>query len=1136
MERRETETGDAATSPASLAYKIPVYRYLLTPKPDKCMKHFAGMLMPPHSLYEKIVRIMRLTALFMIIGILQIHAHGYSQGTLLSLNRPSAPLGSVLKEIERKSDFSIFYRNDQLDLNRKITISVRNASLDSVLRQVLRGQPLSFKIIGHVIVIKPSADPSAESLSSPSPESLEITGKVVNDKTGEGIAGVSVMEKNTTNGVVTDANGVFRLRVRDGSATLVFHYVGFREQEWPVNNRTSCTISLQQETRLLDQVVVVGYGTQKKKDITGSVSVISSKELEDRPNNQFGYALEGKAAGVQVIRSSGQPQAGFSIRIRGTSTITSGSEPLYIVDGVPTASINEINPADIESFSVLKDASAAAIYGSSGANGVILITTRRGRNQKAAVNLEVYNGYSSIWRRMKVLNSSQYKDLMAEMGQPLDGSKYTANTNWQDELFRKANQQNYQLSVTGGNQQTGFYLSGSVMKQDGVVITNTVNRANFKLNLDHTISKIFKVGTSISYNRWHDVDVSENSRNGSIMNTILGAPVIGIWDSTGKEYTTDPFRNDLDNPVALATGTLHGWTNLRFQGNAYLEAQILPSLKFRSMFGYEEYHGIYNLYVDPYKTTSGRGFKGQAEQSASDNQYWISENTLTFHQSFGQHNLTALAGFITSKTESGASDIRTHNFANPDITTVNGGSVIDGATATAAAVSTASVISRIGYDYADRYLFTANFRADASSVFGPAKRWGYFPSFSAGWRISKEAFFEGIDGINDLKLRGSWGAVGNNQIAPYSYLGTVAPSGSYVIGGNVVAGYLPQSLDNPSLHWETTHQTDIGLDLALFNSRVLFTADYYYKKTTGLLLNTPVPASSGYTTALKNIGDLENKGWEFQLTTRNLTGAFQWSSDFNISFNRNKVLNIAGGTIHDGPLIERGNSSIVRAGLPLGSFFGYVAQGVDPATGNMNYRIKDQSQGLATSDMTVIGNANPSFAYGFTNNFKYGSWSLNVFLQGVYGNDIFNATRIFSEGLWEPRNQSAVVLRRWEKPGDHTDIPRQDLTNTTTPVTYYNSLISSRFVEKGSYLRVKSLSLSYELPGTLLQKWSITRARLYVTGENLLTFTHYSGFDPEVSAFGKASAGSQSNNVAPGIDFGTYPQTRDIIVGLNITF
>lgn len=1077
-----------------------------------------------NSLFKKFIRTMKLLTIFILTGILQANAKGYAQEKF-TFTMNSVPVKQVFKEIEKKSDFTFFYRQDQVNLNKTVSIEANDFSIEQVMNKILQGQDVTYKIQGNIVILKPTRS----ELNGDDNLNNVISGVVTSATSKQPIAGVTITEKFTQNGTVTDNNGHFNISIKDKNAILVFHYVGYKEVEVTVGDQTEININLEQENKVLDQVVVIGYGTQKKKDITSSISVVSSKALEDRPNTEFGYSLEGKAAGVQVIRSSGQPQSGFSIRIRGTSSITSGSEPLYIVDGVQTQSINEINPGDIESFSILKDASAAAIYGSSGANGVVLITTKRGKNQKTSLTLDIYNGYSNVMKHMPVLDNKQYQDLMTEMGQSLNWSDYTANTDWQHELFRTANQQNYQLSVSGGNASTNFYMSGSIVKQNGVVISNTLNRENFKLNLDHKINKILKVGTSLSYNRWFDIDVSENSRNGSILNVILGSPIIGIWDSNNKQYTTDPFRLDLDNPVALAEGVTHNYTNQRFNGNVYVEANILSSLKFRSMFGYEQYNSVYNYYADPYKTTSGRGFNGQAELANSSNQYWISENTLNFAKSFNKHSITAIAGFIASKTSSSASDIQTHNFANPVITTVNGGSIIDGATGTTVETSTTSFISRITYEYAEKYLLEANYRADASSVFGPQSRWGYFPSFSAGWRISKENFFQNITAINDLKLRGSWGIVGNSQIGPYAYLGTVAPSGSYVIGGNVVAGYLPVSLENPSLKWETTKQTDIGIDMAILNSRILFTADYYYKKTTGLLLNSPVPASSGYTSALKNIGDLQNKGTEFQLTTKNLIGNFKWNSDFNISFNRNKILNIAGGIINDGPIDERGNTSIAKAGVPLGTFFGYVSKGVDPNTGNIIYQMSDTTEGLQLSDQTIIGNANPKFIYGFTNDFSYKNWSLTIFIQGVQGNDILNATRIFTEGMWEPRNQSAVVLQRWTTPGQITNVPREDLNNPNGD-PHDNSLISSRYVENGSYLRIKSLSLAYNLPAQFLNKLKISRLKLYATAENLLTFTKYSGFDPEVSAFGSSS------NVAPGVDFGTYPQTRDIIFGLSVTF
>jgi TonB-linked SusC/RagA family outer membrane protein len=1083
---------------------------------------------------------MKLAGFLIFICCMQASANGFAQR--VTLNEKNVPLEKVFLKLKKQTGYVFWFEDKTLQGAKKVSISIKDATIDEALEACFKDQQLSYEMIGKTIVIKPGNHQKEDTATAMDlPPTGGIKGKIVNEA-GQPLPGATLTLINLNKSFVADAAGEFYIgELSTGKYELSVSFIGYRTTTSTIEVMEGKTLDIQiklsETANAINEVIVVGYGTQQKKDITGAVTAISSKVLEDRPNTQFGYSLEGKAAGVQVIRSSGQPQAGFSIRIRGTSTITSGSEPLYIVDGVPTASINEINPADIESFSVLKDAASAAIYGSFGANGVVLITTKRGKSGKTQMNFETYDGISSIWKRMDVLNASQYKELMTDMGQSQNWSQYTANTNWQDELFRTANQQNYQLSVSGGNEKTNFYLSGSYVKQDGVVISNTVNRANFKINLDHKINKIFKTGTSISYDRWYDVDVPENSRNGVIMNAILGSPVIGLWDANGEQYTTDPFRNDLDNPVALAAGAMHNYSNERFNGNVYIEANILNGLRLRSMFGFEKYNGTYNYYADPYKTVTGRGFNGQAEQTQNENQYWISENTINYAKTFGQHAITALGGYVVSKSNSTASDIITHNFANPDVTTVNGGSVVDHATATADAQTSVSFISRITYAFADKYLFSANMRADASSVFGPQNRWGYFPSFSAGWRISKEKFFEKINGINDLKIRGSWGIVGNNQIGAYSYLGTVAPSGSYVIGGNVVAGYLPVSLENPSLKWETTKQTDIGIDAAFLDSKILFTADYYHKKTTGLLLDAPVPASSGYTSALKNIGDLQNTGIEFQVSTKNISKKdFEWSSDFNISFNKNKVLNIAGGTIYDGPIDERGNTSIVQAGLPLGTFYGYVAEGVNKKTGNMIYKMADKDAGLQTSDERVIGNANPDFYYGLTNNLQYKQWSLSIFIQGVQGNDIFNATRIYSEGLWEPRNQSTAVLRRWTKPGQVTDIPRQDLTNYTTPFANYNSLISSRFVEDGSYLRIKSLTLAYNFSPQLTSKFKIQKLRIYVTGENLLTLTGYSGFDPEVSAFSASYAGSQSNNAAPGVDFGTYPQTRDIIFGLSVGF
>ena len=784
---------------------------------------------------------------------------------------------------------------------------------------------------------------------------------------------------------------------------------------------------MKSDLAMLEEVVVTGYGTQKKKDVTGAIAVISAKELDARPAMQFGNALEGKAAGIQVIRSSGQPQAGFSIKIRGTSSITSGSDPLYIVDGVQTYNVSEINPADIESFTVLKDASSAAIYGSSGANGVVLITTKRGKNQKTQVNFSTSFMTSQAWKRLNVLNSTQFKELALELGLPsIDWNYYNANTNWQDMIFRNALTQNYQMSVQGGNEKTDFYLSGSVVNQQGIVLNNSVKRATFKINLDHTVSDIFKVGTSISYDKWSDVSVSENDRNGVITRLLTYVPIVGVWDKQyPDQYAVNPFIPDLENPVSTVYQPDQLYDHNRFHGNVYGELTILKSLKFKSLLGLEHSNGIYTSFQNPTQTSYGRSMDGLAAESHDEFNYWVSENTLNFNQNFGDHNLSLLAGFIASRESDRGLYIASHGFGGSTaITTVTAGTVQSVPQVSIYEKSHAAFIGRLNYSYKDKYLLTSNFRADGSGQFSSANRWGYFPSFSAGWRISKESFFENVEAINDLKIRAGWGLVGNDRANPYAWYGLVDPA-AYITGGSAINAYVPSTLENSALKWEKTAQFNIGLDIAFLDSRVTVNADYYKKTTTDLLLYVPVPASVGIpgNVALQNAGSLENRGFEFQISSRNIVKSdFSWKTDFNINFNKNKVLDIVGTIIHSGAINPAGttyNLSIVQEGQPLGLFYGYISDGVDPATGMMVYRNIAGSTDITDEDKTIIGNANPDFTYGLTNSFAYKDFTLDLFLQGVQGNDIFNATKILSESMRLGMNQSATVAQQVEKSRRH---------------------------------------------------------------------------------------------------------------------
>jgi TonB-dependent starch-binding outer membrane protein SusC len=1067
-------------------------------------------------LWAKMHLKMKMLAILLCCFVMQSTAMVYSQDVKLTLKAENVPLKKLFKLIENKCNYRIAYSSNLLSNTQVVNIDVVDQPLQQVLQSALANTRLTFQVMSDNLVIIKMRD-------NIPPQEKDITVRgVVKNAQGEPVIGATVLAGKKV--AITDNNGRYEISTAHNDL-LSFSFVGYEKQEVRVNNHAIINISLEEKKGALNEVVVVGYGAQRKKDLTGAVSTVSAKDLEDRPATNFGYSLEGKAAGVQVIRSSGKPQAGFSIRVRGTTSITADSEPLYVVDGVPSATTYDINPNDIENIVILKDASSAAIYGAAGANGVVLITTKRGKNQQPQLAFNTYFGGSQVTKKLPVLNSKEYIDLMTALGQVADWSKYTANTDWHDEVFRNAATQNYQLSLNGGNDATAYYISGAWIKQDGVVRTNTMNRYNFKINLDQKINDFVKIGTSIAYSKWYDrnVDDSRGTGNGGvIMNVLTTAPVIGIYNPDGT-FTANPLRLSFHNPVAYTDGATNGFNNTRFFGNIYGEVKILPTLKFKSLFGYDHSTGKYNYFLDPYKTDWGRVNKGVADLNMDQNIYWLSENTLSFSQKFNKHSLDALVGFSVSKTNSESSTIETKNFSGISVPTVGGGAVINVASGARSARANDALISRINYTYADKYLFTGNFRADASSVFGPGNRTGYFPSFSVGWRISEESFFKSIHHVDELKLRFGWGKVGNDHIDSYAWYGKVGTGANYILGGIVQPGTAPLTPENKNLRWETTTQNNIGLDLAVLKTRINLSIDVYRKNTRDLLFDKPLATSSGFTGALQNIGKLENKGLEITLNTKNLVGELKWNTDFNISFNRNKVVDIGHEILPVGMITQREEAALIKEGFPLGTFWGYVSTGVDPKTGMMTYADLDKSGDTGDGDKTVIGNANPKFTYGLTNTLSYKNWNLSIFIQGVQGNDIFNGTRIEIEAMNDFRNQSAVVLHRWTKEGQITDIPK------AVPDDVSNTRISSRFVENGAYLRLKALTLGYQLPASLAKRCHLRGANIYVTGENLLTATKYSGYDPEVSAYG-------AQNGAIGVDFGTYPQTRQLIAGLNISF
>ncbi|MEP3386859.1 MAG: TonB-dependent receptor [Reichenbachiella sp.] len=952
----------------------------------------------------------------------------------------------------------------------------------------------------------------------------------ITDPNGEGLPGVTIQVVGTSKGTITQFDGSFELSAElYDTDQLAISAIGYIGQTINIGDQSYFSIQLEEDVIALDEIVVVGYGTQEQKDVTGSIAVVGDEDLVLRPNTQVGSLIQGKAAGVQVLSSSGKPSQGLNLRIRGTNSINAGSEPLYVVDGVPTTDTRSLNPADIASISILKDASSAAIYGAQGANGVVLITTKSGESEQTQISFNAYGGFSEVWKKQDVLGSRDYIELMQEMGQNTDWTLYTADTDWQDKVFQRGVSQNYQLAISGKDDKTNYYISGGWTDQQGAIRSSEMSRANFKVNLDHQVNDWLKIGTRTAYTNYRDVDVTDNqsvNQGGVLLGSLSTPSIIDVYNADGS-FTSNPFQN-WENPLASTDGSDREYKNQRLLANAYAEVSFLEDFTFRSNMGIDHGSGIYDYFLNPYLTSYGRALNGRAENNTNKSQYYILDNTLSYKKTLGKSKLEVLVGAVQQKFMWEDSRVVTQNFSSDGIQTPNAGSEIIEATATKSEKANQSYISRVTYDFNDKYLLTANFRADGSSVFGPESRWGYFPSVSAGWRLSEESFLQNSSLISDMKLRVGWGIVGNDQLDGanrYSYLGLVGGGANYPIGGSPQPGTYPASISNNTLRWEESEQTNIGVDMGFWNNRISLTIDAYLKRTSDLLLNAPLPRTTGFDNAIQNIGSLENRGLEFVLSSVNLTGDLKWNTDLNVSINRNEVLDIVGQEIFDGNVAGRGEASLVREGEPLGTLYGYVYGGVDPATGDAFYinQLGESTFTPEAEDRQIIGNANPDFIYGMTNTFSYKGISLLLFFQGSYGNEILNASRMDTEGMTDPKNQSSAVLDRWQQAGDITDIPRASWGNTD------NSRISTRFIEDASYIRLKTVTLGYNLPNSLISKLNISSLKVYLTGENLLTFTDYSGFDPEVNAFGYS-------NTAQGIDFGTYPQTRNIIAGLSLTF
>ncbi len=965
-------------------------------------------------------------------------------------------------------------------------------------------------------------------------QNVKITGTVV-DSSNEPIIGATVTVSDDTNvKAVTNVDGRFTINAAPGSS-LRITYIGYKTVDMKAAD--GMRVVMEEESNMLKEVVAIGYGSVQRKDVTTAVSSVSTKDLDTRPIVSAVQGMQGKAAGVTISQANGQPGATPTIRVRGTTSLNGSNDPLYVVDGVPMTDIDYLSADDIVGMQILKDASSAAIYGSRAANGVVIITTKQGKAGEARISLNAHYALNVVRDNQDPLNAAQYKELMDEIGLVKLPDGLTDKTDWKDEVYRTGNVQDYQLSVTNGNDKLRYFISGGYTGENGVIKKSSYERYNIRASVENDIRKWLRVNASVAYSDYSykgtGIISGTGSNRGGVVTSIVNTPTYApVWDPDNPgQYYNNFYGVNITSPaenIARTENNKSSYNRLIATGKATIK--FMEGLDLTSSLSFDRLQGIETEFLDPIKTTNGRDNYGKGHDGRSISSVWVFDNVLNWKKDFGLHGLDVMAGSSWTASKYSNNYIDGSNYADGLFQTLNAANKISwtGTGSSASEWAILSYFARLQYNWNDRYLFTANIRADGSSKLAPGHRWGYFPSFSGAWRISSEPFMKDIEWINDLKLRGGWGQTGNQSgLGDYSYLASYSINRVQWFGEgfdtNAVPTRTQSTLSNPELTWETTSQTDIGLDLTMFNNRLMLYIDWYYKRTSDMLMTITLPAGSAPARTLNyNGGTMVNKGWEITLKSVNMKGKFSWDTDFNISFNKNKLESLRLTQVYYSAMTtDYVNDYVVRnvPGRPLGSFYGYVAEGVDPETGDMIYKDVNKDGVISASDRTYIGDPNPDFTFGLTNNFSWKGFNLNILLQGSVGNDIYNVSRMETEGMYDGKNQSTKVLDRWRVPGQITNVPKAG----------WNIKNSSYFVEDGSYLRVKSVSLSYDVPRKIISKLGINRLQPYFTASNLLTWTSYSGMDPEVNQYG-------NNGAVQGIDWGTYPLNRSFVFGLKLEF
>ena len=979
-------------------------------------------------------------------------------------------------------------------------------------------------------------------------QNSQVVRGVVLDDAGLSVIGASVSIKGISGqGTMTDMDGNFTLSVGKGS-TLVISYLGYHTKEVLINEQTDVKVVLKENTKQLDEIVVVGYGVVKKKDLTGSVSSVGADILKDKPVADMGQALQGRAAGVQVL-NSGAPGDNVVMRIRGMGSVNA-ADPLIVIDGVPTdLNLNALNQNDIESIDVLKDASATAIYGSRGANGVVMVTTKKGKAGEGKISVAANFSVQQKTSTPKLLNASQFasmhNEMMANAGKAqnpafADPLSLGRGTDWLDAMFRTANMQNYSVSYSGGNEKSNYYVSGGVLDQEGIVINTSFRRFSFQFNGESKVKSWLKFGNAITLS--HDI---KKSGSYNVRDAMAALPTQPIYNEDGTYSGPEEraeWAGDMRNPIGMAQLNTNQTKGYNLLGNVYAEIDLFGKVKVKSLAGIDAKFWDGSSFSPKYDWKPIPVPSSEKNENSNKSLTYLWDNTATYMETFAdKHDLTVMIGSSAQNNVYNKISAGRREFLSDDYNQIDNGLKGQLAGGSKSDWSLLSFMGRANYTFDNKYLLTATIRRDGTSRIAKKNRWGTFPSFSAAWRASEESFFPANDWVSDVKLRAGYGVTGNQApLSNYAHI-TRMKTGQYVFNGNEVSTIYPLVMPSPNIKWETVKQANVGFDVALVKQRLNLTFDAYIKNTTDMLVPMAVPITSGYSDTsvpMINAGKMQNKGWELTISSQNMKGDFEWYTDFNVSFNKNKVKKLNDGTPLGFNTINMSFAQRHVEGQPGGSFYGFVTdglfqnwdevnnyalqqQGADPYTstapGDIRFKDLNNDGVINDDDRTLIGNPSPEWTFSMNNTFAYKNFDLEVFLQGVAGNDILNGNRIWQEGMSVIQNQTTKVLNRWTGEGTSNSVPRAVFSDPNQ-----NTRLSDRWVENGSYLRLKTLTLGYTLPQKLTERMYLSNVRFYFSGHNLLTLTKYSGFDPEVSV--------------GGVDLGTYPVTRNYSFGVNVSF